>query len=275
MIFVEQTHENGVAYMTAPVISARHGFTTRRGGVSSGYLESLNLGENRGDAPEAVAENYRRLAEALGFDLLRMAVTRQVHGNNVRTVTEADAHTLGTPVPYEADGIVSCVPGLALICYTADCVPVLLYDDAARVAGAVHCGWRSSVADILRVALERMTDLGARPERICAAIGPAIGYCCFEVGGEVIEKAERYVGKLKDLVRKSPEREEKFYLDLRFANARRLTQLGLLPEHIAVSEECTVCCHEKYWSHRYTQGRRGAQGAVIVLPEGREAGERE
>lgn len=264
MVFKEQIHPNGVVTMTAPTIGARHAFTTRFGGVSAGHLASLNLGENRGDDPDAVRENYRRLGEAVGFDAGRMAFTKQVHGNTVRTVTEADARELFTPFRYEADGIVTDVPGLALICYTADCVPVLLCDGKNGVVGAVHCGWRSSVADILGVAVEKMRGLGAEAEHICAAIGPAIGYCCFEVGPEVVAAAEKYVGDLDGLVRQSAEKAWKYYLDLRGANARRLAQLGLKEEHIAVSDECTVCLHDKYWSHRYTKGARGAQGAVIV-----------
>ena len=268
MVLNEVKHPNGVVTMTAPTIPLRHAFTTRYGGVSRDHLASLNLGEHRGDDPENVAENYRRLAEAVGFDLGRMAVTRQVHRSVVRAVTAADAHALGTPVPYEADGIVTNEPGLALVCYTADCVPVLLCDDKNGVIGAVHCGWRSSVADILKNAVDAMCALGAAPETISAAIGPAIGYCCFEVGGEVIEAASDYLGgDLHGLyrARTDADAEGKFYLDLRGANARRLEQLGLRPERIAVSGECTACCHDKYWSHRYTRGARGAQGAVIIL----------
>ena len=263
--FREETAPNGVVYMTAPVIRARHAFTTRLGGVSGGHLASLNLGENRGDEPENVRENYRRLGAALGVDLSCMAFTKQVHGNTVRTMTKAGARELFSPFRYEADGLVTNEPGLALICYTADCVPVLLCDAVNGVAGAVHCGWRSSVADRLKNAVEAMRALGAETESICAAIGPAIGYCCFEVGGEVVEAAREYVGDLSGLVRAHGERRDKYYLDLRGANARRLTQLGLRAENIAVSGECTFCSHEKYWSHRYTKGNRGAQGAVIML----------
>ena len=264
-MFTEQKHANGVVFMTASVIRTRHAFTTRYGGVSTGYLKSLNLGENRGDLPDNVRENYRRLGEATGIDITRMAYTKQVHGNAVRTVTDADARELFAPLPYEADGIVTAVPGLALICYTADCVPVLLCDGANGVIGAVHCGWRSSVADILNHAISGMIGLGAEVGQICAAIGPAIGACCFEVGPEVIEAAEKYVGSLDGLYRPNASQEGKYYLDLRGANAKRLKQLGVRPDRIAVSDECTVCSHEKYWSHRYTKGERGSQAALIVL----------
>ncbi len=261
-----RNEKNGVVFMTAPHIAARHAFTTRYGGVSAGHLASLNLGTNRGDEPENVRENYRLLARATGIDTSRMAFTRQVHRADVRVVTEADIHTLCTEVPYEADGIVTNNPGLALICFTADCVPVLLCDRSHGVIAAVHCGWRSSVADILGVTIEKMRSLGAEPEDICAAIGPAISRCCFEVGPEVVRKVEEYLsGDCDGLYAPEEGVPGKFMLDLKWANARRLMQLGLRGENIDISSECTRCSHDKYWSHRYTKGLRGSQASLIVL----------
>lgn len=266
MTFTEHRHPNGVIFTTAPVIRTRHCFSTRIGGVSTGWLSSLNLGSNRGDVPENVFRNYDLLGDAAGIPVRHMAFTRQVHGSVVRVATERDVHIFGTQVPYEADGLVTDVPGLALACFTADCVPVLLCDTDNGVIAAVHCGWRSSVADILRVAVEKMCALGARPEHICAALGPAISKCCFEVGAEVVEATERYLeGDTAGLYVPEPGVEGKFLLDLKAANARRLQQLGVREEHISVSDECTMCSHEKYWSHRFTGGRRGSQGALIVL----------
>lgn len=252
--------------MTAPTLRAKHAFSTRCGGVSTGHLASLNLGSNRGDEPERVFRNYDLLGEAVGIDVRHMAFTKQVHGSVVRVASEADVHKFGTGVPYEADGLVTNVPGLALICFTADCVPVLLCDDAHGVIAAVHCGWCSSVADILKNAVEKMCALGAQPECICAAVGPAIGECCFEVGAEVIDAAEAWLGgDTGGLYVPEDGVPGKFLLDLKNANARRLMQLGLPAQNVAVSDECTMCSHEKYWSHRYTKGRRGSQGALIVL----------
>lgn len=260
-------HKRGdLVYLTAPTISARHGFSTRLGGVSQGDYASLNLRVNCSDSLENVRENYRRLGQATGIDTGHMAFTHQVHGNVVRRVTEADVRRLGSDAPYEADGLVTDVPGLALICFTADCVPVLLHDPAAGVAAAVHCGWRSSVADILRVAVEAMCEMGAAPDTICAGIGPAIGGCCFQVGREVIDAADAYLGgDLDGLYRPDAGQAGKYFLDLKGANARRLEQLGLPAVNIAVSDACTICRHEIFWSHRYTGGRRGAQGALIVI----------
>ncbi len=264
MSFIENK-VNGVTFMTAPVIRARHGFSTRYGGVSGGIFSSLNLAMSRGDDPAAVEENYRRITAAVGAGSDALALTKQVHGNAVRVVTEPDPALSWAERP-ECDGVVTNKPGITLFCFTADCVPVLLCDGSNGVIAAVHCGWRSSVADILGVAVEKMTALGAAAESICAAIGPAIGACCFEVGPEVPEAAEALLGEdLGALCRSEPGREGKFLLDLRGVNRRRLLQLGLRAENISVSKECTVCSPEKYWSHRYTRGERGCQAAIICL----------
>ena len=263
MAFVEQ-NQNGLIYMSSTVLPARHAFLTRFGGVSTGPFASLNLGSNRGDDPEAVRENYRRAAALMGAGIDDCAVTRQVHGNVVRIVTGADRHVCMSTVPYEADGIVTAERGLPLFCFTADCVPVLLLDPENRVAGAIHCGWRSSAADILKSALEQMERLGAQREKIRAAMGPAIGRCCFETDGDVPAALEAYLGgDTEGLFDRRPD--GKYLVDLRSANARRLVQLGLRQENIDLSQECTVCRHDKYWSHRYTRGIRGSQAACIVL----------
>lgn len=265
MPFIEH-NVNGVVYMTAPNITAPHCFTTRYGGVSVGSLSAMNLGENRGDDPANVIENYRRIKEATGVDTDRLCFTKQVHGNEVRMVTEEDIHTLMTPVPYEADGLVTNVPGLSILAFVADCVPLLMYEENHGVAAAVHCGWRSTVRDIMAVAVEKMVSLGAVPGEIRAAIGASIGACCFEVGPEVPEAVYALLPDDHAGIVRAGEAEGKFYVDLREAIARRLVQLGVAREHILVSTECTMCSPHKYWSHRVTKGDRGNQAAMITLP---------
>ena len=263
MAFVEH-YENGMVYMTSTVIPARHRFTTRYGGVSKGALASLNLLSNKGDAPENIRENYRRMATVLGAGEDDCCVTNQVHSAIVRTVTGADRHRCLSPVPYTADGLATAEKGLPILCCTADCVPVLLCEKNGKAAAAVHCGWRGSVADILKNAVDALTALGARPEDLCAALGPAIGACCFETDDDVPEAITAYLqGDTEGLFRR---REDgKTLVDLRGANARRLQQLGLKVENIDISEECTMCSPHKYWSHRFTRGARGGQAAGLVL----------
>lgn len=257
-------NKNGLIYVTSSVIPLRHAFTTRFGGVSRGMFESLNLGSNRGDDPQAVRENYTRLCALMGAGPDDCAVTQQVHGNVVRIVDERDRHVCMSHVPYEADGIVTAVKGLPIMCFVADCVPVLLCDEERKTAAAVHCGWKSSVADILGEAVGKMVSLGAKPEKIHAAMGAAIGRCHFETDRDVPDAIERYLsGDTAGLIDLRPD--GKYMVDLRGANARRLIQLGVKEENIDISQECTVCSNEKYWSHRYTKGNRGSQAAAIVL----------
>lgn len=260
----EEINEGGLVYMRSTLIPARHAFTTRYGGVSRGEFASLNLGSNRGDDPEAVRENYRRVCALMGAGIDDCAVTKQVHGSVVRVVTKADRHVCMSTVPYEADGLVTNERGLPIMCFVADCVPALLCDGEHSVIAAVHCGWRSSVADILGETVKKMCALGAKPESIHAAMGAAIGRCCFETDDDVPEAVEKYLGgETAGLFDRRAD--GKTMVDLRAANARRLIQLGLKAENIDLSQECTMCSHEKYWSHRYTKGRRGSQAAAIVL----------
>ena len=233
----KENNRDGLIYMSSDIIGARHAFTTRFGG---------------------------RLCALMGVGIDGMAVTNQVHGNEVRIVTQEDRHVCLSRVPYEADGLVTNVKGLPILCMVADCVPVLLWDGEHSVAGAIHCGWRSSVGDILKNALEKMESLGAEPGNIRAAIGPSIGRCCFETDDDVPQAIEAYLGG--DTRGLFDRRDDgKTMVDLRSANARRLMQLGVKADNIDISRECTVCSHEKYWSHRYTGGHRGSQGAAIVL----------
>jgi len=193
-MFFEENN-NGLIYMRSDKIKARHAFSTRYGGVSTGDFYSLNLGSNRGDDPEAVRENYRRFCALMGAGIDDCAVTMQVHGNEVRVVTKEDRHVCMSRVPYEADGIVTAERSLPIMCFVADCVPALLCDEVNGVIAAVHCGWRSSVADILGVTVEKMCALGAKRENISAAMGAAIGACCFETDADVPQGHHKVSGR--------------------------------------------------------------------------------
>ena len=266
MAFVEQ-ERNGLVYMTVEGFGVRHAFSTRLGGISTGHLSSLNLGENRGDNPEAVKENYRRLGEAVGIDTAEMVYTKQVHGNIVRVAKRSDCRRPYDPFLYEADGLVTNEPNLPLIAFTADCIPMLLSDPVNRVIGAVHCGWRSTVSDIVGNAIDAMCGLGAELQHIRAAIGPGISFCCFETGPEIPEAIIAFLGESAAAPLFCPEAgvPGKFMVDLKGVNRTRLLQKGIAASHITVSDECTVCSCEKYWSHRATHGMRGAQACIITL----------
>ena len=266
-MFTEE-NKKGIVYTRSSLIRATHAFSTRIGGYSSGDFSSMNFGSDRGDKAENVSRNYELWCREI-FDVSAddACVTRQVHGNTVKTVSAEDRHRCMEAVPYDADGLVTAEKGLPIFCFTADCVPALLWDSEEHSAAAVHCGWKSSVADILKNTVSAMVALGTRTGQIHAALGPAIGKCCFETHSDVTDALAIYLdGDTEGLWDALPN--GKYKVDLRMANARRLIQLGLRPENIDVSQECTCCLPEKYWSARYCAHngfQRGSMCAGIML----------
>ena len=261
---------NGLVYLSADGIDAAggavHGFSTRLGGVSQGIFASLNLSMNRGDDPDCVRENYRRFCAAIGADMEHLVCASQVHGDTVRSITSADLGIgLDQPEPWQADGLVTDIPGVALTVFTADCLPILLYDPVRRVAGAVHAGWRGTALGVVTRAVERMVDCyGCQRLDILAAIGPGISKCCFETHEDVPNAMTEAMGaSALSAIEVLPT--GKFHVDLKALNVSRLKAAGLDPDHIAVSPDCTCCMPEKYWSHRYTHGERGSQAAMIAI----------
>ena len=266
-MFRDHKTENGIVYSASSLLPAMHAFSTRYGGVSMGGFASMNFSTTRGDSRENVRENYTRWCALFGAGPDDCCITDQVHGNHIQVVGDADRHVCLADLPYQADGLVTGTKNLPIFCFTADCVPVLLYDGEERSAGAVHCGWKSSVKDILGVALEEMAKFGTKPEKIVAAIGPSIGKCCFETDRDVPDAIDRWLGGDTDGLW-TVRADGKYMVDLRAANARRLQQLGVKAENIDISEECTMCHPEKFWSARYTNRAgtvRGILAAGIVL----------
>lgn len=266
-----RTHEKqGLIWLTSESLAlpgVRHGFSTRPGGVSLPPWDSLDLGIGRGDNMDHVRENYRRFCTVIGTDPRRTVLSRQVHEDNVLLVTENDiGKGLWRERDYtSADALICRTPNIALTVFSADCGIILLYDPVRRAIGAVHAGWRGvAMCLVQKTALEMQRHFGTDPHDLRCAIGPAIGPCCFETDDDVPEAIEKYLGgDTEGLFDRRAD--GKTMVDLRAANARRLVQLGLKAENIDISDECTFCSHDKYWSHRYTKGNRGSQAAVIVL----------
>ena len=178
---------SGIPALTSPFLAelggVRHAFFTRQGGVSTGLYASLNLGRGSRDDPAAVAENRRRAAQHLGVAEGALLACFQIHSATVHT---ADA-PWGDHRP-EGDGVATATPGLACGALAADCAPVLLADPVARVVASAHAGWKGALGGVVRGAVEAMTNLGARPERMVAAVGPCIGPASYEVGQEFLER---------------------------------------------------------------------------------------
>jgi len=267
MPFIENS-ASGVVYMTAPNIQTMHAFTTRFGGVSSGIFESLNLAFRAGDPPENVKENYSVLCCALGITTDDIVCSNQVHNDYIRVATRDDCVGLFSPAQsvlaraHRADGLITQTPGVALMIFTADCVPILLHDPVLGVIGAVHAGWRGTAMDIAATAVRKMENrFGCSPTDIKAAIGPCISKCCYETDRDVTDALREILPDAADDY--MTQSGDKYMVDLKEANRLLLAGAGLID--IAVSDECTSCLSDKYWSHRKTRGRRGSQAAVITI----------
>ena len=234
------------------------------GGVSQGHLASLNLGMHRGDSPENVQENYRRLAQALGFDLSKLVLTWQIHSDVVRPVTAADANGIDHRAYPECDALITNDPGTALFVFTADCTPILFHDPVTGAVGAAHAGWRGTAAGIAAKTVEAMvTAYGCQPKNIRAAIGPNIGQCCFETDQDVPDAILATLGdQATPYIRQQG---HKYYVNLKEINALFLKNSGVA--QIEISTHCTACQPDLFWSHRITGGVRGSQGALIVCKE--------
>lgn len=252
-------------YLTAEGIAVPHCFTTRLGGVSEGIFDSLNIAIKEGETEENVRKNVDILANALGFSPEKLICTRQTHSDIVRVVTGADHIDIFHRDYPECDGLVTNDPGTALLIYTADCTPLLFHDPVTGAVGAAHAGWKGTVKAIGAKTVRAMVDnFGCDPANIRAAIGPNIGQCHFETDDDVPEALTAAFGsQVSRYIRKNG---EKYYVNLKEINALILRRAGV--RHIDISDCCTVCRHDRFWSHRYTKGQRGSQGAIILCKEG-------
>lgn len=262
------THEqNGLVWLTSPLLAGvRHGFSTRKGGVSVPPWDSLNLGPSRGDDPAAVVENYRRFCAVIGAEAERVVLSKQVHETTVRVCTSADAGKgLWRERGYTADALITNEPDLPLIVFSADCGILLLHDSVTGAVGGIHAGWRGCAGGIVEKTVQAMaSEYGAKPENILAAIGPCIGSCCFETDSDVANAMRTALGADAEsyLRWQAP----KYHVDLAGLNRQWLLRAGVLPEHIDVSGLCTACRPDLFWSHRKMGDARGVQAAMIVRP---------
>lgn len=260
--------QNGLVWYTDDLLKTPHGFSTRKGGVSPAPWDSLNLRPGQGDGEAALRENYRRFFAALGVDETRAVLSQQTHTANVLHVTEAHAGMgLTRPRSYtDVDALITDVPDLPLVVFSADCGIILLHDPVRHAVGAIHAGWRGCAAGIAEKTVQTMQDVfSSDPRYILAAIGPSIGPCCFETDGDVPAAMRTALGADAEPYREV--RGPKYHVDLAGLNRQWLLRAGLRPEHIDTCGLCTACHPELFWSHRKMGDARGAQVAVISLSE--------
>lgn len=245
----------------------KHAFFTKLGGVSQGCFESLNFAEGIGeiqDSTENVMQNYEIAANVFGLEKKDICRTYQTHTSLVIYANE-EMRGIGTVKPkfdFGVDGLVTKEKNLLLSVRTADCVPVLLCDKNKTVCAAVHAGWRGTVGGITENAVDIMLSKGVDISDIIVAIGPCIGDCCYEVGGEV---RDEFVSVNPDYDMFFQPNGDKFMLDLTLANTKILENAGILPENISSADICTKCNENHFFSHRRSGSLRGTMSAFIHI----------
>lgn len=244
----------------------RHCFTTRHGGVSTGYWGDMNMGLARGEDKEAVRENYRILADAVGFTAEHFVTSQQTHTTNVRRVTAADkGKGVWTDRGYtDVDGLITNEKHIPLVIFGADCVPVFLLDTKNKAIGMAHCGWMGTGNRMAEKTLRAMMDtFGTEPKNVVAAIGPSIGKCCFQVDAPVVELFRENIPWAADVIFDDPSAEGKYKIDLWETNRRLLAEMGV--ENIEISGLCTKCDQERFYSHRGMGDKRGVMAGVMEI----------
>ena len=268
----EEKVVEGIPVLSCPKLEEipfiRHGFSTRKGGVSEGIFDSMNLSFTRGDEDEAVRENFRRMALAIGVAEDSLVFAKQTHTTNVKVITEEDkGKGIIKELDYDdIDGLITNVPGVCLTTFYADCVPLFVVDPVNKAIGLSHSGWRGTVAKTGQVTLEKMKEtFGTNPEDVVVAIGPSICQKCYEVSEDVImEFQKQFDNKWWDALYYKKEN-GRYQLNLWKANEIIFLESGVKKENIAVTNVCTNCNSDRLWSHRATNGQRGSLAAFMAI----------
>ncbi len=261
--------KSGVGYYTIPSFDAtgivRHGFTTRLGGISKGPFAALNLSWKRNDGSVETVENYRLACAALGMDIGNIVFSNDEHGRNI---LRADASFKGrgmggeNPCP-KADGLTTNEKNVVLSTMHADCLAIFILDIKNRAAALCHSGWRGTALKVGAAALEKMgLEYGTKPSDCIAAVGPGIASCCFEVDAPVAEKfTEAYPGL--DCIKQISA--DKYTVDLFQCSAAQLIEAGVPPENITISNLCTSCGKDLFYSYRREKGKTGAMASFLEI----------
>lgn len=258
-------------YLTFPVLSQipfiRHGFSTRLGGVSKDHLSTLNFDFSREDHSN-VHKNYELICGSIGLNKSDLVLSQQVHKTNIRVVSSKDkGKGIMKERDYkEIDGLISNVPGVPLVTFYADCVPLYFVDTKNHAIGLSHSGWRGTVMKMGEVTIEKMREsYGTNSKDIVAVIGPSICKDCYEVSKDVAEAFYKVFKKeqVRDILEET--KEGKYQLDLWKANYHILLSAGVKEDNIHISGVCTSCNWDLFYSHRASKGQRGSLAAFLSL----------
>lgn len=263
-----------VPFFTFPALSElpfiKHGFSTKLGGVSTGYFATMNLARKvigNSDEISNVEENFKRMADSIGFDVNTVVLSKQVHKTNIRLVDETDrGKGLIIPRDYdEIDGLITNKPDITLVTKYADCVPLYFVDTVKKAIGLTHSGWRGTVAKIGKITVEEMNKaFGSEPKDIIAVIGPSICRDCYEISGDTVEEFKKAFPEYYDNILTLKDN-GRYLCDLWAANRYVLQEAGLAPSNIHISGVCTSCNSDILFSHRKTQGKRGSLAAFLCM----------
>lgn len=232
-----------------------HAFTTRLGGSSKPPKEHFNLSRNSDDAQAKAdaASNQERLCKAIGLDFKRLVVPGQVHSNRV---ISSEARTLS-----EVDGVATSHVGRPLLLHFADCVPIIIYEPNSHCLAVVHAGWRGTAGCIAKNAVSFLSsELGCSAKHMVAAVGPAIGSCCYPTGDDVAQQLSQTISVTDPFIDRSQPNPR---CDLKAINALQLYEAGVA--RVDVTSACTACQPELFYSHRQSGGKTGRQGAIAGL----------
>ncbi|MBN2723517.1 MAG: peptidoglycan editing factor PgeF [Deltaproteobacteria bacterium] len=234
--------------------------TTRLGGVSEKPWDTANMQYRHGDTKENVIENRNRVLDAAMFKSNDIFFVNQIHGTDIVC---ADQKTPEETYNIDADGIYTTEVNKICGVYTADCIPLIL--STPSIVGAFHCGWRSIAKGIVKKAVNiYKNNYGVISEEIFAATGAGISLCCFETGMEVVEIFEKlgYSAFVQDVGKK-----EKMHIDLQGIIQNQLVEAGVVPKNISISDECTYCGNNKYFSYRRNGWPTGQMMSIIAREE--------
>ena len=267
--FILKYGNNGLWYGTFTHfdrLGIKHGISSRLGGMSPQPFTSLNLGLHTGDEDEQVIANRQLFCQGVGVVAKDIVTAEQIHTDKVCVVTKQHIGK-GAKKYSEAikatDALITNVPQIPLMLFFADCVPVLIVDPVQKVIGIAHAGWKGTMDNIAqKTVLSMQTHFGTNPQQCLVGIAPSIGPCCYEVDDVVIMRLKRQFDNWEQLVRPQG---AKWYLDLWQTNRLQLEQIGVQGKNIIVSNVCTACNKELFFSYRAENGCTGRMGAVIVL----------
>lgn len=242
-----------------------HCFTTRLGGVSEGCFSSMNLGMSTDDNREHIVKNYEILSEKLSLNLHDVVKTYQTHTSNIRYVTDDDKGKIydKTPGYTDVDGLITDKKNIALSTLHADCTPIFFYDPIKKIIGMAHAGWKGTIKNIAGNMVQKFVEnFYSNPQDILAVIGPSLGQCCFEVDKDV---AEIILSIDMNYLQFMEARGMKYNFDLWEINKYILVNEGLKQENIEISELCTKCNNDLFFSHRGQKGKRGLMSGIIMM----------